>query len=79
MKGINILESKNEIQTSVEYLKNNTEVFFLGYPDIFDSHLKELFNYIASEQEKNIDYELLSRQFLISSKNIFSFLIYLTI
>ena len=31
-------------------------------------------NYIASEEEKNIDYELLSRQILISSKNIFSFL-----
>ena len=74
MKGINILKPKNETQTSFEYLKNNTEEFFLGYPDIFDSDLKEFFNYIASEEESNIDYELLSRQILISSKNIFSFL-----
>ena len=30
MKGINILEPKNETQTSFEYLKNNTEEFFWG-------------------------------------------------
>ena len=36
--------------------------------------MKESFNYIASEEEKNIDYELLSREILISSENIFSFL-----
>ena len=46
----------------------------MGYPDIFDSDLKEFLNYIASEEEKNIDYKLLSRQILILSKNIFSFL-----
>ena len=40
MKGINISEPKNETQTSFEYLKDNTEEFFLGYPDIFDSDLK---------------------------------------
>ena len=45
-----------------------------GYPDIFDSDLKEFFNYIVSEEEKNINYKLLSRQILISPKNIFSFL-----
>ena len=45
----------------------------MGYPDIFDSDLKKHFDYIASEEE-NIDYKLLSRQILISSKNIFSFL-----
>ena len=28
MKGINILEPKNETQTSFEYLKNNTDEFF---------------------------------------------------
>ena len=39
MKGINILESKNETQTSFEYLKNNTEVFFDSFPNIFDSDL----------------------------------------
>ena len=56
MKGINILEPKNETQTSFEYLKNNTEEFFLGYPDNFNSDLKKFFNYIVSEEEKNIDY-----------------------
>ena len=61
MKGINILESKNETQTSFEYLKNNTDEFFLGYPDVFDSDLKEFFNYIASE-EQNIDYKLLFKK-----------------
>ena len=45
----------------------------MGYPDIFDSDLNIHFDYIASEEE-NIDYKLLSRQILISSKNIFSFL-----
>ena len=74
MKGINILEPKNETQTSFEYLKNNIEEFFLGYPDIFDSDLKEFFKDIASEEEENIDYILLSRQILIPSENIFSFL-----
>ena len=28
MKGINILESKNETQTPFEYLKNNVDEFF---------------------------------------------------
>ena len=46
----------------------------MSYPDIFDSDLKEFFSYIASEEEKNIDYELLSGQILMPSKNIFSFL-----
>ena len=73
MKGINILEPGDKTQTSFEYLKNNTEEFFLGYPDIFDSDLKEFFNYILSEEEKNIDYKLLSKQILIPSKNIFTF------
>ena len=73
MKGINISEPGDETQTSSECLKNNTEEFFLGYPDIFDSDLKECLNYIASEEEKNIDYKLLSKQILIPRKNIFSF------
>ena len=52
MKGINNLEPKNETQTSFEYLKNNTDEFFLSYPDIFDLDLKKKFNYIASEKDK---------------------------
>ena len=70
----NNLEVKNETKTSFEYLKNNTEVFFDSFPNIFDSDLKEFFNYIASEEKIYIDYEVLSRQILIPSKNIFSFL-----
>ena len=73
MKGINILELKNETQTSFEYLKSNTEVSFDSFPNIFYSDLKEFFNYIASEEKKNIDYEVLSRQILIPSRNLFSF------
>ena len=36
MEVINVLEPKNGTQTYFEYLKNNLEEFFLGYPDIFD-------------------------------------------
>ena len=74
MKGINILEPRNETQTSFEYLKNNIGYFFLGYPNVFDSNLKEFFKDIASEEEENIDYNLLSRQILTPSKKTFSFL-----
>ena len=35
MKGINILEPKNETQTSFEYLKNNTELFLGGLSRYF--------------------------------------------
>ena len=45
--------------------------FLGGYPNVFDSDLKEFFNYIASEEEKNIDYRLLSKQILLPSKNVF--------
>ena len=41
MGGIDTLESKDKTQTS--YLKDDLEVFFLGYPDIFDSDLKFFF------------------------------------
>ena len=69
----NDLELKNETQTSFEYLKNNIEEFFNSFPNIFNLDLKKNFNYIASEEKKNIDYEVLSRQILLPSKNIFSF------
>ena len=64
----------DETQISFKYLENNTEEFFLGYPDIFDSDLKEFFKNIAFEEEENIDYKLLSRQILTPSKKNFSFL-----
>ena len=35
MKDINIFEPKNETQTSFEYLKNNTELFFWGLSRYF--------------------------------------------
>ena len=69
----NDLELKNETQTSFEYLKNNIEEFFNSFPNIFNLDLKKNFNYIASEEKKKIDYEVLSRQILLPSKNIFSF------
>ena len=57
IEGIDILGSKDERQTS--YLKDDLEVFFLGYPDIFDSDLKRFFETIASEEKENVNYMLL--------------------
>ena len=71
MGGIDILGSKDETQTS--YLKDDLEVFFLGYPDIFDSDFK-FFKNIASQEKQSIDYKLLSREITTPSKNTFSFL-----
>ena len=34
IKGIDILEPKNETETSSEYLKDNTEEIFNAYPNI---------------------------------------------
>ena len=56
-----ILTSDDETQTSFQYLKDNTKDFFGGYQDIFDSDLKEFFKYIASQEEKSVDYTLLSQ------------------
>ena len=72
MEGIHILGSKDETQTS--YLKDDLEVFFLGYPDAFDSDLKKLFENFASQEKENIDYKLFSREIKTPSKNTFSFL-----
>ena len=46
MEGIDILEPKDEIQPS--YLEDDLEVFFLGYPGIFDSDLEHFFENIVS-------------------------------
>ena len=56
MKCIDILWSKDETQTF--YLKDDLEVFVLGYPDIFNSGLRVFFENIASQEEENIDYKL---------------------
>ena len=63
MEGIDILEPKYETQTS--YLKDDLEVFFLGYPDIFDSDLKTTFKNIASQEKENINCKLHSRVYTI--------------
>ena len=49
-------------------------MFFLGYPDAFDSDLKKLFENFASQEKENIDYKLFSREIKTPSKNTFSFL-----
>ena len=41
MEGIDVSGSEDETQTF--YLKDDLEEFFLGYPYIFDSDLKNLF------------------------------------
>ena len=51
MEGIDVLGSKDKTQNS--YLKDDLEVFFLGYSDIFDSDLKEFFENFASEEKKS--------------------------
>ena len=71
MEGIDVLGSKDKTQNS--YLKDDLEVFFLGYPDIFDSDLKEFFENLSSERKKN-DYKLLSREITTPSRKTFSFL-----
>ena len=50
MEDIDILGSKDETQTS--YLKDDLELFFFGYPDIFDSDSKKFFENIAPEEKK---------------------------
>ena len=72
MDGIDILGSKDETQTS--YLKDDLEVFFLGYPNIFGPDLKKFSENIISQEKENNDYKLLSRKITTPSKNAFSFL-----
>ena len=67
------LTSDDETQTSFEYLKENTEEFFGGYPNIFDSDLKNFFERIASQEKKNIDYNLLSKKILLPSGDVLNF------
>ena len=52
MKGIDILEPKNETQTSFEYLKNETEQFFFSYSDVFDSDLKQILIILRLKKKK---------------------------
>ena len=53
MEGIDILGSKDEKQTS--YLKDDLEVLFLPYPDIFDSDLKFFLKILHLKKKKKID------------------------
>ena len=41
--------------------------------NIFDSDLKKFFNYIASKEKENIDYNLLSKETLTPSGNTINF------
>ena len=49
MECIGILRPEDETQTS--YFKDDLEVFFLRYPNIFDSDLKYFFENIASQEK----------------------------
>ena len=68
------LINNDETQTSCKYLKDTTEEFFGGFPNIFDSSLKEFFDYIASEEKENIDYNSVSKEILTPSRNTINFL-----
>ena len=50
MGGVDILGSKDETETS--YLKDDLEVFFLGYPDIFGPNLKKFSENIVSQEKR---------------------------
>ena len=63
----------DETQTSFEYLKDSTEEFFGSYADIFDLYLKTFYNYIVSQEEKYIDYNLLSGEILLASGDVRNF------
>ena len=52
MTGIDILEPKNETQTSFEYLKNKTEQFFFSYSDVFDSDFKQILIILCLKKKK---------------------------
>ena len=63
----------DETQNSFEYLEDNSDEFFNGYPNIFDSDLKQFFNHTMSEEKLYIDYDLLSNEILIPSGNAINF------
>ena len=65
--------SDDETQTSFEYLKDSTEEFFGSYPDFVDLYLKTFYNYIVSQEEKYIDYNLLSGEILLASGDVLNF------
>ena len=73
MSNTDILEPKNETKTSFYYLKDKINELFKNYPNIFDSDLKNFFKDIASEEDKNINYNLLLKEIFLSSKDTFSF------
>ena len=60
MKGLKLpdeIELKDE--KSQMYLENNINKFKDNIPDIYDKY-QRLFEYIASKEKENIDYEILS-------------------
>ena len=73
ISDIDTLEPKNKTKTSFYYLKDMINKLFKDYSKIFDSDLKNFFKDIAFEEEKNINYNLLSKEIYLSSGNVFSF------
>ena len=73
ISDIDTLESKNKTETSFYYLKDKINKLFKDYPKIFDSDLKCFFKDIVSKEEKNINYNLLSKEIYLSSGDVFSF------
>ena len=65
--------SDDETLISFEYLKDNTKEFFREYSDIFDLDLKEFFSCIALQEEKYIDYNLLSEKISLPSGDVLNF------
>ena len=72
MKFINILEPKNETQTS--YLEDDLEMLFSWLSRFFWFRFEGIFLNGASEEKESIDYKLLSIQILTPSNKTSSFL-----
>ena len=68
------LISDDEVQTSFTYLKGKVNEFIKLRPKVFDLNLKTFFKDIVSEEEKYIDYNLLSEEILTPSGNVLNFL-----
>ena len=73
MSDIDTPEPKNETKASFYYLKDEINKLFKDHQNIFDLDLKKFFKDIASEEEKNINYNLLLKEISLLSRNTFSF------
>ena len=73
MDDFDNLEQKNKTETSFYYLKDKIGELLKHYPGIFDLDLKNFFKYLTSEEEKNINNNLLSKEISLPSRDTFSF------